>query len=114
MSKNVILLTDTIIGTTEEKSLGEQLLTGFLYSLCNLEEDLLPSHIILYSNAALLVNGKDQILDHFKELESKKVDIIICGACVEFFKLEKIPFGRVSNMYEIVEIMSSSAKVIRP
>lgn len=117
MDKNVILLTDKILGTTNEKELGQKLLTGFLYTYCNLETEELPSHIILYTDAVKLAVKGDykQIQDHFNELSQKGVDILLCGACLEFFEIGKnISFGRVSNMLEIVQVMNACKKVIKP
>ncbi|KAJ3616600.1 hypothetical protein Zmor_011800 [Zophobas morio] len=115
MSKNVVLLTDEVIGTTPETKLGKKLLTAFLYSMCNVDDDQLPSHIILYTEAAKLATKEDQNADHLKELISKGVDVVICGACADYFELNSdIKFGRISNMLDIVEIMNNSAKVIRP
>lgn len=115
MSKNVVLLTDSVIGSTPETKLGSKLLTAFLYSMCNVEDNELPSHVILYTEAVKLAIKEDQNAEHLKELISKGVEVLICGACVDFFELgQDIKFGRISNMMEIVEVMNASAKVIRP
>ncbi len=114
MIRNVVLLTDTIIGSNDDPELGEKLILSFIYSLCNSPDDDLPSHIILYSKAAKLVTINDQLCTHFLELQHRKVSILVCGTCLDYYDIKKLLFGKVSNMLEIVSILNNSTKVIKP
>jgi sulfur relay (sulfurtransferase) complex TusBCD TusD component (DsrE family) len=55
----------------------------------------------------------EQAIEHLKELEEIGVELLVCGACLDFYGLqEKLSVGKVSNMYDIVEAMKSATKVI--
>ena len=65
-------------------------------------------------NAKLTVQGSD-VLDDLKKLESKGVQILVCGTCLNYFEIkDKLAVGIVSNMYDIVEIMSSAGRLFTP
>jgi peroxiredoxin family protein len=55
------------------------------------------------------------VLQDIKNLEAQGVEVITCGTCLDFFEAkEKLAVGSVSNMYTIVEKISSASKVIKP
>ena len=93
--------------------LGDMLLRAYLNVLA--ESDKLPSTIVLYNSGALTaVNGSDTARS-LMALEDRGVMIIICGACVDFFKIgDKISVGSISNMYKIASILSNADSVIYP
>jgi hypothetical protein len=46
-------------------------------------------------------------------LEKNGTEILACGTCLDYYKLkEKLCVGSVSNMYAILEKMSTATKVI--
>ena len=48
-----------------------------------------------------------------EQLSEAGVDLIACGTCVGYYDLtDKIVLGRVSNMQEIVSILTESETVI--
>jgi sulfur relay (sulfurtransferase) complex TusBCD TusD component (DsrE family) len=48
-------------------------------------------------------------------MEEKGVEILSCGTCLEKFGLvNQIQVGRVTNMFEVVESLNASTKVISP
>ena len=48
-------------------------------------------------------------------LEAQGVEILTCGTCLNFYGLgEKLKVGGVTNMYDIVEKLSSADLVVRP
>ena len=54
----------------------------------------------------------DRIRD---ELKAQGVEIMTCGTCLNYYGLtDKLAVGSVTNMYDIVETMTSAGKVIRP
>lgn len=105
--------------------LGEILLVNFLKTLikncpgstsADYNTNALPSAVILY-NSGVLIGSNDSISTFplLKELQTKGIDIIFCGTCVKYFKLEeKISIGRISNMQEILDKMQTADKVITP
>jgi TusA-related sulfurtransferase len=53
------------------------------------------------------------VLDDLCALEAAGVDILACGTCLNYFELqEKLAVGRVSNMYDIAEVMLNASKVV--
>ena len=49
------------------------------------------------------------------DLAARGVEILTCGTCLNFYGItEKLQIGSVTNMYDIVERMSSADRVIKP
>lgn len=107
----VVINTDTM-GHGDE-TLGQNLLHGFVYSLT--EQDVLPDKIICYNGGVkLLQEGSDYLTD-LKALEEAGVEIIGCGACIDYFGLkDKIAIGSITNMFNIVEMMRQQNRIVRP
>jgi len=66
-------------------------------------------------NAIGLQNpGVHEILEtKLKELENNGVEIVCCGACIDYHKID-LAVGNPTNMYFIVEDMRKANKVIQP
>lgn len=96
-----------------DDTLGQNLLHGFVYSLT--EQDVLPDKIICYNGGVkLLQEGSDYLTD-LQALQEAGVEIIACGACVDYFNLkDKLAIGNVSNMFSIVEMMRKQNRIVRP
>jgi selenium metabolism protein YedF len=112
-------LGDTVVAIESETmgngddTLGEILMKSFIYTLSQLEE--LPKAIIFYNTGAKLTLNNSAVLQDIKNLEAQGVEVITCGTCLDFFEAkEKLAVGSVSNMYTIVEKISSASKVIKP
>jgi hypothetical protein len=74
-----------------------------------------PEAIIFYNSAVKLMSNDSLVLDSLISTSNSGVVLIACGTCVGFFGLEdKIKIDRVSNMLEIVRILTKSEKVIKP
>ena len=49
------------------------------------------------------------------DLSARGFEILTCGTCLNFYGItEKLQIGSVTNMYDIVERMSSADRVIKP
>ena len=91
--------------------LGKTLLKGFIYTLTELE--IMPKTIIFYNKGILLTVKNSDSFEDIKKLEEAGVEILICGACVNFYDvLEEIKVGKITNMYEILKKQMNSTKVI--
>ena len=56
-----------------------------------------------------------RVLEDLKDLAARGVEILTCGTCLNFYgTTEKLQVGSVTNMYDIVERMSSADRVIKP
>ena len=92
--------------------LGQTLLKAFIYSLT--EQDVLPTHLLFYNEGAKLTTESSSVLEDLKTLKKANVEILTCGACLDYFDLmEKLAVGEVTNMFHILELMSKY-HVVRP
>ena len=99
-----------IIGTGDEK-LGKLLMRMFFYTIS--ECDDLPKSILFINDGVKVPTLNEQAIEHLKNLEKKGVEILSCVACLEFYGLEeKLAVGKVGNMYNIINLMKASSKVI--
>lgn len=105
-----IFVNKSTIGIGNEE-LGQSLMKMFLYTIA--EGSDYPKTILFMNEGVKVPTLNEQAIEHLKELEEVGVELLVCGACLDFYGLqENLLVGKVSNMYEIVEVMKSSAKVI--
>ena len=92
--------------------LREKLIGSMLESLK--AQDVLPGKIIFMNSGIHLVVKGSAALPLLVELELNGVEMIACGTCLNHYgKTEELAVGRVSNMYEIIEVMRNSNNVIQ-
>ena len=93
--------------------LGRILMKAFLHTL--IEVKPMPDIMILYNAGVKLAAQDSDVLDDLNVLDEKGVQILVCGTCVNFFELkEKLGVGKVSNMYDIASILSTSGRIVTP
>ncbi len=104
--KRVIVINSDAMGKGSEK-LGKTLIGSFLRKLQ--ATDTKPDKIVFYNaGVKLLAHGSD-VLDTVEELHKAGIDLVACGTCVNYFKLQdSIVVGRVSTMPEIISILMSA------
>ncbi len=91
--------------------LGKILMKGFIYTLT--ETKPYPKYIILVNSGVNLSTSNEDTIENLKKLENFGVEIVSCGTCLDFYNLkESLKVGRVSNMYDILEIMKNTDKTI--
>ncbi|MGX7029899.1 sulfurtransferase-like selenium metabolism protein YedF [Vagococcus zengguangii] len=94
-------------------TLGQNLIKTFVNTL--LAQDSLPSCVLLYNSGVKLVTEVEQTINDFKELEDNGVEVLTCGACLEFYELtEQLSVGNITNMYHIVHTIRTHTRVIKP
>lgn len=107
----IVVINKKIMGHGSEE-LGTRLIKSYIYALTEQEE--LPKKIIFYNDGGLLVDKKrSNVLDELKELEDRGVEIVCCGACIDYHNID-LAVGNPTNMYFIVEDMRKANKIIRP
>ena len=110
-TKLVVLSADHMGEGAEE--LGKILMKSFLYALT--QQDELPDTILCYNGGAKLTCEDSDSIEDLKKLEAAGVQVLTCGTCLNYYGLtEKLKVGGVTNMYVIVERMSSADRVIKP
>lgn len=109
-SDHVIFIGKEYIGEGNEE-LGKNLMRMFLYTLTESKE--IPTHILLMNGGVKLATLDYQTVEHLKVLVEKGVDLLVCGACLNFYNIaDDLKVGSVSNMYDIVSKMQGAGKVI--
>ena len=96
-----------------DDTLGGILIKGFLYALAH--QDEAPEAVLFYNGGAFLTTEGSESIEDLKLLEERGTKILTCGTCLDYYNLkEKLVAGGVTNMYDIVSMLSSAEKVIRP
>ncbi|HEY9162791.1 MAG TPA: sulfurtransferase-like selenium metabolism protein YedF [Desulfomonilia bacterium] len=93
--------------------LGKVLMKAFIHTLVQADE--LPSRMLFYNTGVKLAAVDSEVLDDLKNLADAGVEILLCGTCLNFFNLSgSTGAGRITNMFEILSVMSNAARLIRP
>lgn len=107
----VVFFGKDIVGEGD-RELGTNLVRMFFYSLT--ETDNLPTSILFMNAGVKLTTLDDQVIENLKVLADRGVEILSCGACLDFYGLkEQLKVGEISNMYEISQrIINASKEVV--
>lgn len=94
-----------------EAELGQVLMRSFFHTLTEVQPR--PDAILLFNTAVKLACLESPVLDDLHTLEAGGVQVLACGTCLGHFGLkDKLAAGRISNMYEIAEMMLRAGKVV--
>lgn len=105
-----IFVNKEIIGAGNDE-LGKSLMKMFIYTISEGED--LPKSILFMNGGVKVPTLNDQAIEHLKVLQDKGVELLVCGACLNFYGLEeKLEVGKISNMYDITNSMKEASKVI--
>ena len=93
--------------------LGKVLMKGFIFALT--QQDTLPSDVLFYNGGATLTVEGSASLEDLKNLADQGVEILTCGTCLNYYNLsDKLAVGEVTNMYAIVEKLTTADLVVMP
>ena len=105
-----VLITGKTLGRNDEE-LGEILVKGFLGALSQL--DVPPRTVALINEGVKLALFVSSSCDHLKNLERKGTNILVCGTCVNHFGItDSVGAGVISTMFEIVEALNGSGRIL--
>jgi selenium metabolism protein YedF len=108
--KKVVVINSDKMGQGDEE-LGSRLMRNFLAKLIGAEHK--PHLIVLYNSGVKLAAKGSSALESLHSLENLGVEIICCGTCVNFYGLaEQIQAGRVTNMPEIVKVLTQAETTV--
>lgn len=88
-----------------------------IQACCNTlgELDPLPSALVFYNSGIHLAMKDSPVIGSLKDLEKRGVRILVCGTCADYFNAKQdVGAGIVSNMYDILECLSSASRVVAP
>jgi selenium metabolism protein YedF len=105
MEKVVVINSDKMGQGDEE--LGGRLLANFLSKLMDAQSK--PQMLVLYNSGVRLATKGSPVLESLQSLENLGIEIICCGTCVNYYGLtDQMEAGRVTNMPEIVKVLTES------
>ncbi len=108
--KTVLVLDGATLGRGNEE-LGAMLIVNFLRNVAF--RDDVPETIVCYNTGVKLTEAGSAALPMLEALSEKGADIVLCGTCVDYFKLEgRLGVGRVGDMRGILDALMSADKVI--
>jgi len=106
---SVFVKSDTI-GKGDD-SLGKILIRAFFPTL--LETEPKPSKLIFMNAGVKLTVEGSEVLSDLEELQKNGIEILVCGTCLDFFDIKnRIKVGRISNMFEIMNTLMNSDRII--
>lgn len=110
-SNLVIVITTNLFGQGSEE-FGETLMNSYIYALTEVEP--MPKTLIFVNSGVFLTTENSEAENSLQVLANSGVEIITCGACLNFYGLEdKLIIGSVSNMYQIAEKMNKATNTIK-
>lgn len=109
---HVILIANDKMGSGSEE-LGSILMKACVNTIKEVMP--LPSKIIFYNSGIFLAVEGSPLVESLKELEAAGVAILVCGTCANYYhKQDLIRVGTISNMYTILEALTSADRIIKP
>jgi selenium metabolism protein YedF len=88
-----------------------KLMVNFLRTLKEMGSELW--RLVFVNNGVKLTIDGSEVLDNLKEYEEEGLKILVCGTCLNHFKLlEKKQVGETTNMLDIITAMQLADKVI--
>ncbi len=108
--ETVVFVGSNTIGRGDEE-LGSILMRSFMPTL--LQIDKRPRKMIFMNSGVKLTVEGSPVLESLQALEKDGVVMLVCGTCLDYFGLKgTIKVGRVSNMFEIVEILAKANRLV--
>lgn len=78
-----------------------------------LESEQLPSKILFYTDGVKLACQGSPVIDLLKTFEQHKVELVLCGTCLDFFGIrDQVQVGVIGGMGDILEALQKAAQVI--
>jgi len=109
-SKIMVVCTTDRLGFGDDE-LGLKLMINFLRTLREMGDDLW--RLVFVNNGVKLTIEGAEVLEDLKAYEAAGLSILVCGTCLDFFKLlDKKQVGETTNMVDIVTAMQLADKVI--
>ena len=110
-SAPTILVSTNLLGHGDDR-LGETLMKVYINTLA--ESEILPENLMFINGGVKLTCTGSDVIDSLKSMQDKGVNIISCGACLDFYNLkEDLKVGEIGNMYQIIDLMNSSGNTIK-
>ncbi len=107
-----VLIARNIMGASD-RDLGEVLIKGFLGTIYQMDQDLIPSTLALMNEGVKLAVTGASTCESLMELQKKGCKILVCGTCVNHFGIaDSVGVGEISNMFDISESILKADKIL--
>lgn len=107
----IVVMDSNKLGEGDE-DFAKTLVESFLLALT--EQDTYPAYIIFYNSGVELTTINKKTVEDIKKLEAGGVEVLSCGLCLDFYEVkDQLKVGEITNMYRIVELLTSY-RVVRP
>ena len=107
-----VVISSEVMGQGDS-DLGKKLMKSFFIALSCL--DTMPSSVMFYNSGVKLTTNNSEVIEMIHEIEKRGVEILICGTCVDHFKIgDRISVGKISDMYIITDRLSKTGNIIKP
>ncbi|MBR6901920.1 MAG: sulfurtransferase-like selenium metabolism protein YedF [Synergistaceae bacterium] len=101
-----VLVAHDVLGGND-KELGEVLMKAFLGCISKLSHR--PAVMAFMNEGVKLVLKDSSACDYIKELENSGTKILVCGTCTTHFDItDRVAVGTISNMFEIMEMITGA------
>ena len=108
----VIAIQKDMLGYGSDE-LGRLLIKGLINTLPEIDHK--PGTIVFLNSGIFLALKESPVLESLTRLENGGVRILVCGTCLDYFrKKDELGVGTVSNMYDILSLISTAGKVLYP
>jgi selenium metabolism protein YedF len=79
------------------------------------EQGPVPWRLVFLNSGIALTTEGSPVAEDLKAIEEAGAEILSCGTCLDYFHAkETLVAGRVSNMREILETLTTAGRVVRP
>jgi len=110
-SAPTILVATNLLGNGDDR-LGETLMKVYINTLA--ESEILPENLMFINGGVKITCTGSDVLDSLNSMKEKGVNIISCGACLDFYNLkDELKVGEIGNMYQIIDLMNRSRNTIK-
>ncbi len=107
----VVLISTDKFGEGSEE-LGKLLMKSYVYALTEVMPQ--PTALIFLNSGVKLTIKDSEVIDHIRTLESRGVEVLSCGTCLDYYKIkDQLAVGGISNMYTIVEKLNNAGNTIK-
>lgn len=106
--RNLVISSDKMGKGNDE--IGLILIDKFLLNLCNAKN--LPEKIFFFNTGVFLCEKNSKFQDELKVLNERGVKLLVCTTCLEFFKIEILPFATKSGMLDLIDILDNDCIII--
>ncbi len=111
LKKTVYLFNSYGMGHTENAQLKINLAKKFLTLIA--DADPLPSQICFYTEGVRLCIAGSPVLDEFRLLADKGVELVLCSTCLDTFGLiDQVAIGVVGGMGDIITAIMNADNTI--